>query len=229
MKKIVGLILALTLGFMLWAQGNGEKDGVVDEPDALVIREALPDWEGNYSESEVERAVLAGGCYWGVEAVFEQLQGVLDVDSGYSGGSAETAFYKQVGTGLTGHAEAVEIVYDPNQISYETLLEVFFMVAHDPTQLNYQGPDVGSEYRSAIFYLDDSQRRAAEGMIDQLGEDKVYPKPIVTEVVPLEAFYEAEDYHQDFLRLYPNQPYVAYWDIPKLEHLREAYPGLIFE
>jgi peptide-methionine (S)-S-oxide reductase len=151
------------------------------------------------------------------------------VDSGYSGGSAETAFYKQVGTGHTGHAEAVEIIYDPELISYETLLDVFFTVAHDPTQYNYQGPDVGTEYRSAIFYTDESQQKKAHTMIQKLTEEKVYTNPIVTELVPLDSFYPAEDYHQDFLRLNPTHGYIAYWDIPKLEHLWEEYPELVYE
>ena len=172
-------------------------------------------------------AVFAGGCFWGVEAVFERLQGVNDVVSGYSGGDAETAKYQTVGTGTTGHAEAVYIDFNPDEISYETLLEVFFTVAHDPTQLGYQGPDVGSEYRSVIFYTDDAQRTAIERSIEKIEQSGLYKDEVVTEIVPLDAFYPAEDYHQDFIKHNPNVPYVVYWDLPKLKHLEEAYPELI--
>lgn len=174
-----------------------------------------------------ETAVFAGGCFWGVEGVFERLNGVLDVVSGYSGGEAETAFYSQVGRGNTGHAESVQIIFDPEHIDYETLLEVFFSVAHDPTQLNYQGPDIGTEYRSAVFYLDDEQKRMTEKYINGLEEKGVYNKPIVTELTPLDAFYPAEAYHQDFLRLNPNHPYIVYWDAPKIMQLEETFPDLI--
>jgi peptide-methionine (S)-S-oxide reductase len=177
----------------------------------------------------VETAVLAGGCFWGVEAVFERLDGVIDVVSGYSGGEAETAKYKIVGTGKTGHAEAVHIVFDPEIIAFDVLLDVFFKVAHDPTQLNYQGPDVGTEYRSAVFYASEEQKEITESTIAKLEAEGVYRKPIVTEVAPLKAFYPAEDYHQDFMRLNPRHPYIVYWDVPKVEHLEEAYPELLAE
>ena len=176
---------------------------------------------------DTEVAVLAGGCFWGVEAVFESLTGVENVRSGYSGGKEETAKYMTVGTGTTGHAEAVEIIFDPQQISYRKLLEVFFTVAHDPTQLNYQGPDHGTQYRSAIFYTSSEQKKVAEEKISQLEKDKSFPEMIVTEVTPLDKFYPAEEYHQDFLKLNPSHPYIVYWDLPKLEHLNKEFPDLI--
>lgn len=183
----------------------------------------LPPWQDQYSPDQVETAVFAGGCFWGVEAVYEQLQGVLESESGYSGGEEATASYLMVGTGATGHAESVRILYDPEQISYEQLLEVFFLIAHDPTQLNYQGPDRGSEYRSVVFYTSEEQRRAVETYIGALDQQGIYPDPVVTEVQPLDAFYRAEEYHQDYLRLNPDNAYIQYWDMPKLEALQKAY------
>ena len=174
-----------------------------------------------------ERAIFAGGCFWGVEAVFEHLEGVMSAVSGYAGGTADTAEYSAVSSGKTGHAESVEVVFDPRQIRYETLLEVFFAVAHDPTQLNYQGPDHGTQYRSAIFYTSAEQRLAAGAYIDTLEKEKVFSLPVVTEVVPLEAFYAAESYHQDFMANNPNYPYIVYWDAPKIAHLESAYPQLL--
>jgi peptide-methionine (S)-S-oxide reductase len=172
-------------------------------------------------------AVFAGGCFWGVEAVFERLKGVQEAVSGYSGGEAGTARYELVGTGRTGHAESVRVAYDPQQVSYGTLLKVFFSVAHDPTQLNYQGPDHGPQYRSAIFYADEAQRRAAEQYIRALDQAKVYGSWIVTQLAPLKAFYPAEGYHQDFLQRNPTQPYIVMWDLPKLAALEQAYPQLV--
>jgi peptide-methionine (S)-S-oxide reductase len=181
------------------------------------------------SEGGTETAVLAGGCFWGMEAVFERLAGVLDVVSGYSGDRADTATYQTVSSGKTGHAESVRIVFDPNIVSFETLLEVFFNVAHDPTQLNFQGPDVGTQYRSVIFYANDEQKQTAERVIEKLDAGGRFEKAIVTEVVPLTEFYPAEDYHQDFMRRHPGHPYIAYWDVPKIKHLEEAYPELLKE
>ena len=174
-----------------------------------------------------EKAVLAGGCFWGVEAVFDQLRGVSNVVSGFSGGAAATAHYEIVSTGMTGHAESVEITYDPSQISYRQLLQVYFTVAHDPTQLDYQGPDHGSQYRSAIFYANDDQKRVAEATIRELTAKHVYAAPIVTKVVPLTAFYPAEDYHQHFIQKNPNYPYVVYNDLPKLKELHKRYATLL--
>ncbi len=173
-----------------------------------------------------QTAVLAGGCFWGVEAVFEHVKGVTDVRSGYSGGSPATAQYEKVGTGKTGHAESVRITYDPSQISYGQLLKVFFSVAHDPTELNRQGPDRGTQYRSAIFYSNEEQNRIAQAYIDQLNKAKVFARPIVTQVGPLESFHEAEAYHQDYLAHHPNEPYIVINDLPKVESLRKHLPGL---
>ena len=173
-----------------------------------------------------QTAVLAGGCFWGVEAVFEHVKGVSDVKSGYSGGSRETAQYQKVGTGETGHAESVKITYDPAQISYGQLLKVFFSVAHDPTELNRQGPDTGTQYRSAIFYANDEQKRIAQAYIDQLNRAKVFERPIVTEVAALKSFNEAEAYHQDYLVNHPDEPYIVINDMPKVENLKKQLPGL---
>ncbi|HEY8185293.1 MAG TPA: peptide-methionine (S)-S-oxide reductase MsrA [Pyrinomonadaceae bacterium] len=173
-----------------------------------------------------QTAVLAGGCFWGVEAVFEHVKGVTDVKSGYSGGSPATAQYETVSTGETGHAESVRITYDPSQISYGQLLKVFFSVAHDPTELNRQGPDTGSQYRSAIFYSTEEQKRIARAYIDQLNRAKVFGRPIVTQVTALQSFNEAEAYHQDYLVHHPDQPYIVINDLPKVENLRKQLPGL---
>jgi methionine-S-sulfoxide reductase len=169
---------------------------------------------------------LAGGCFWCTEAAFEQLAGVLDVTSGYIGGSAETANYKAVCNGDTGHAEAIRITYDPAQISYETLLDVFFD-AHDPAQLNRQGNDIGTQYRSAIFFANDEEKQIAEVKIRALNESKHFPRPIVTKLEPLAPFYVAEDYHQDYARLNPGQPYVQAVSIPKACKVREKHAGLV--
>jgi peptide-methionine (S)-S-oxide reductase len=173
-----------------------------------------------------DTAVFAGGCFWGVEAVFEHLKGVSSATSGYAGGSAPSPSYEQVSSGATGHAEAVSVVYDPSEISYDQLLQVFFTVAHDPTQLNRQGPDVGTQYRSAVFYRNAAQRQATEGYIAKSREARLYRGAIVTEVAPLRAFHAAEEYHQDYLAHHPNQPYIVINDAPKLEHLRRAFPAL---
>ncbi|TMG28586.1 MAG: peptide-methionine (S)-S-oxide reductase MsrA [Chloroflexi bacterium] len=165
-------------------------------------------------------AVLAGGCFWCVEAVYKNLDGVLTVKSGYAGGSADTADYETVSTGTTNHAESVEVVYDPGRITYGQILRVFFSIAHDPTQLNRQGPDTGRQYRSAIFYADDEQKRVAEAYIDQLNKAHIFDRPIVTEVVPLEAFFEAETYHQDYAARNPSNPYIVINAQPKVSKLR---------
>lgn len=173
-----------------------------------------------------QTAVLSGGCFWGIQAVFQHVKGVISATSGYSGGSAKTAEYEIVSTGGTGHAESVQIVYDPSQITYGELLRVFFSVAHDPTQLNRQGPDQGTQYRSSIFYRNDEQKRIAEAYIAQLDKAKVFSSPIVTKVVPLQAFYPAEAYHQNYATLHPNEPYILFNDAPKVEHLRQEFPAL---
>jgi peptide-methionine (S)-S-oxide reductase len=176
-----------------------------------------------------QRAVFAGGCFWGVEAVFEHVKGVIDVRSGYAGGTKETANYDAVSGGDTKHAESVEIRFDPAKITYEQLLKIFFEVAHNPTELNRQGPDVGPQYRSAIFYLNDDQKRAAKAIIESLSASKALPEPIVTEVVPLKAFYEAETYHQDFMRKNPRHEYIVYHDKPKIEALKKKFAALYVE
>jgi peptide-methionine (S)-S-oxide reductase len=171
-------------------------------------------------------AVLAGGCFWGVDAVFKHVKDVTEVTSGYSGGTGNTAQYETVSTGTTGHAESVKVTYDPSKISYSQLLKIFFFVAHNPTELNRQGPDQGTQYRSAIFYANDEQKRTAEAYIRQLTQNKVFPDPIVTQVVPLNRFYPAEAYHQNFLERYPDNPYIVFNDLPKLDQLRKQFPAL---
>ena len=174
-----------------------------------------------------QTSVLAGGCFWGVEAVFERLDGVSNVVSGFAGGSSANAHYDMVSTGTTGHAESVQITYDPAKISYGTLLKVFFAVAHDPTELNRQGPDEGTQYRSSIFYATPDQKTVADAYIRQLTAANVFPKPIVTTVVPLKGFFPAEPYHQHFLDRNPTYPYIVYNDLPKLEHLKKEFPQLL--
>ena len=174
----------------------------------------------------VHTAVFAGGCFWGIEAVFKHVKGVTQAVSGYSGGNAETANYDAVSSGRTGHAEAVRVSYDPSRISYGQLLRVFFSVAHDPTELNRQGPDIGSQYRSAIFFDNEEQKRVAEAYIAQLQGARAFPRAIVTRVTPLKAFYEAEDYHQDYLARHPDQPYIVINDLPKIADLQRQFPAL---
>ncbi len=173
-----------------------------------------------------QTAVFAGGCFWGVEAVFRHVAGVSRAVSGYAGGTTKKPTYEMVSSGATGHAEAVEVTFDPAKVSYGQLLRVFFSVAHDPTELNRQGPDVGTQYRSAIFYVDAEQRRVAEAYIAQLAAAKAFPRPVVTQVSSLTAFYPAEDYHQNYLALHPTQPYIVYNDLPKLEALKTQFPNL---
>jgi len=173
--------------------------------------------------------VFAGGCFWGVEAVFEHTRGVLSAVSGYAGGSLKSPSYEQVSEGSTGHAESVRVSYDPGQISYQQLLEIFFLVAHDPTQLDRQGPDIGTQYRSAIFYADEGQHRAALDMVAQLTARHAWPGKIVTAIEPLKAFYPAEPYHQHYLTRHPDQPYIVFNDLPKLGRLKQLYPSLYRE
>ena len=173
-----------------------------------------------------ETAVLAGGCFWGIQGVFQHVKGVSNAVSGYSGGDAQSAHYTDVGTGTTGHAESVQITFDPRVISYGTLLRIYFSVAHDPTELDRQGPDTGTQYRSAIFAKDAQQKRIAEAYVKQLGESGAYSGPIVTEIAPLKGFYPAEAYHQDFLVRNPDYPYIVYNDLPKVENLRKTFPDL---
>jgi peptide-methionine (S)-S-oxide reductase len=176
--------------------------------------------------SDRATAVFSGGCFWGVDAVYKHVKGVSKVVSGYAGGAADTAHYETVSTGTTGHAESVQVSYDPSKVSYDDLLKVFFFVAHDPTELNRQGPDSGTQYRSSIFYDSDAQKKMADDYIAQLEHKHSFSKPIVTKVVPLTGFYPAEDYHQNYLALHPYQPYIVYNDMPKLERLQKDLPGL---
>jgi len=173
-----------------------------------------------------ETAVLAGGCFWGMEGVFEHVKGVSQVVSGYAGGAHETATYGEVSTGTTGHAESVRITYDPSQVTYGQLLKVYFAVAHDPTEVNRQGPDVGTQYRSAIFYASPEQRRIGESYIAQLQAAHAFPSPIATQVAPLKGFYPAEAYHQGYLARHPDQPYIIINDLPKITRLKRELPGL---
>jgi len=176
-----------------------------------------------------ETAVFAGGCFWGVQAVFQRVRGVTRAVSGYAGGSAGTAQYDLVSRGTTGHAESVEVTWDPARVSYAQLLEVFFRVAHNPTELNRQGPDVGTQYRSAIFFTTPAQKTGAQGYIDQLTASKKFRRPIVTQVEPLAGFYKAEDYHQNYFDRHPDEPYIVYNDWPKVDGLRKEFPALYVE
>ena len=189
------------------------EDAVVIPPPAVDVQNA----------SGIQTAVLAGGCFWGVQGVFQHTKGVVNAVSGYSGGNQKNADYHMVSTGTTGHAESVEIKFDPKKISYGKILQIFFSVAHDPTQLNRQGPDSGTQYRSAIFTTSDEQKNVADAYIAQLNAAGVYRKPIVTKVGPLQGFFAAETYHQDYLTLHPTQPYIAYNDIPKVENLKKLF------
>ena len=197
--------------------------------NSVAMPAATPDRAATTTVKSEQTAVFAGGCFWGVEAVFEHVRGVIDVKSGYSGGTKASADYDTVSEGKTGHAESVKVTYDPTKVTYEQLLTVFFSVAHDPTQLNYQGPDHGTQYRSAIFYVDDDQRRAAIAYIDKIQQAKMYPNPVVTQVVPFEAFYDAEAYHQDYMKHHPTDQYIVYNDAPKVAALKEKFPDLYLD
>ena len=194
--------------------------------DALVIPPPAVDAP---SSDGLQTAVLAGGCFWGVQGVYQHTAGVVNAVSGYAGGTKATADYPTVSSGSTGHAESVSVRYDPNKISYGKILQIFFSVVHDPTQLNRQGPDSGTQYRSAIFTTSDEQKKVAEAYIAQLDGAKVFKKPIVTKVGALQGFYPAEDYHQDYLTLHPNQPYIAFNDIPKVENLKKLFAANYLE
>ena len=204
---------ALAIATFAVAPSRAAEEAVIIPPPATDVAAA----------SDIQTAVIAGGCFWGVQGVFQHTAGVVNAVSGYAGGSKATADYNMVSMGTTGHAEAVEIKYDPKKISYGKILQIFFSVVHDPTQLNRQGPDTGTQYRSAIFTTNDEQKKVAEAYIAQLNAAKVYKKPIVTKIGPLEAFYAAEAYHQDYLTLHPNQPYIAFNDIPKVHALKKIF------
>jgi peptide-methionine (S)-S-oxide reductase len=195
------------------------------ERSAVVLPNPTVD-ESMGAKSGQATAVFAGGCFWGVQAVFQHVKGVVSATSGYSGGPSIAAEYEVVSTGTTGHAESVKVVYDPAKITYGQLLKVFFSVAHDPTELNRQGPDQGTQYRSVIFYNSDQQKRIAQAYIAQLDQAKVFPHAIVTQVAPLKAFYPAEAYHQNYATLHPDNPYIKYNDLPKVAHLQQQFPNL---
>ena len=198
-------------------------------PALLFLLAATPLRSQTTPPPNTETAVFAGGCFWGVDAVFKHVKGVVQVVSGYAGGKAPTAHYELVSTGETGHAESVEVTYDPAQVSYRQLLQVFFTVAHDPTELNRQGPDMGSQYRSAIFYRSAEQQKAAQAYIAELSHTHLFDKPIVTQVVPLDQFFAAEAYHQNYLAQHMTQPYIVYNDLPKLDRLQKTFPALYRE
>jgi peptide-methionine (S)-S-oxide reductase len=188
------------------------------------VKIPAPAMDDTAAATGLQTAVFAGGCFWGVQGVFQRVDGVVQAVSGYAGGSKATAHYEMVGTGLTGHAESVKITYDPKKVSYGTLLQIYFSVAHDPTQLNRQDPDSGTQYRSAIFTTDPAQKQTAERYIAQLDAAKVYPSKIVTQVVPLPEFFAAEGYHQDYLTLHPESGYIAHFDLPKIAYLQKLFP-----
>ncbi len=210
-----GLVAALAIGALAPRFGSAGEAAVKISPPAV---------DATASASGTQTAVFAGGCFWGVQGVFQRVNGVVQAVSGYAGGAKETAQYEMVGSGLTGHAESVKITYDPKKVSYGTLLQIYFSVAHDPTQLNRQDPDRGTQYRSAVFYATPAQKETTERYIAQLDAAKSYPDRIVTQVVPLVAFYAAEDYHQDYLTLHPEQGYIARFDLPKVANLKAMFP-----
>lgn len=218
MLKSLGFgAVALLLVMVFLAARSSGKDAPVPSP-ALDSAKA--------SQPGQQTVVVAGGCFWGIQAVFQHMKGVTNATSGYAGGDAKTADYELVSMGNTGHAESVKVTYDPSQITYGELLRVFFSVAHDPTQLNRQGPDDGTQYRSVIFYNSDEQKRIAEAYIAQLDATKVFPHKIVTQVVPLEGFFRAEAYHQDYASNHPTSPYIMFNDAPKVANLKKEFPEL---
>ena len=204
--------------------------GVACNTSSAAVAIPDPDVDNPLSSAKgQETAVLAGGCFWGIQALFEHVKGVIRATSGYSGGAANTAQYEKVSTGRTGHAESVQVIYDPSQISFGQILKIFFSVAHDPTQLNQQGPDAGTQYRSAIFFASEDQKRISQAYIEQLSESKVFKQPIVTQIVPLVAFYPAEDYHQDYVVHHPENMYIVINDLPKVDNLKKQFPALFVE
>jgi peptide-methionine (S)-S-oxide reductase len=217
-SRLTALLGMAVMGVLLW-------DSPLLGAEAPVII-APPAVDNPKATGPMQTAVLAGGCFWGVQGVYEHVRGVRKVIAGYAGGERSTADYKRVGSGSTGHAESVKIIFDPAKISYGQILQIAFSVVHDPTQLNRQGPDVGTQYRSVIFYADDDQRRIAQAYIAQLDQAHVFARSIVTQVDPLKGFYEAEGYHQDYLVHNPTEPYIATYDVPKVENLKRTFPEL---
>jgi peptide-methionine (S)-S-oxide reductase len=219
MSRAFVLVAALAAAALFWFMGRAGANPAVALPAPAADESRAP-------TAGKDTVVLAGGCFWGIEAVFEHVKGVTEATSGYAGGSAADARYERVSDGNTGHAESVRVTFDPAQVSLGQLLQVFFSVAHDPTQVNRQGPDTGTQYRSAIFVSDAAQRRVVDAYIAQLDEAKVFPRRIATEVAPLAAFYPAEAYHQNYAALHPGNPYIVINDAPKVKHLREMFPAL---
>ncbi len=207
----------LLAGVLAWQVSSGAAESTFNIPPPAVDQAAV-------TAPGTTTAVIAGGCFWGVQGVFQRVDGVTQAVSGYSGGSKATAHYEMVGSGLTGHAESVKVTFDPKKVSYGKLLQIYFSVAHDPTQLNRQDPDSGTQYRSAIFYGDAAQKQTADAYIAQLDSAKVFPSKIVTQVVPLTQFYDAEGYHQDYLTLHPESGYIAHYDLPKIVYLKTLFP-----
>jgi len=212
------ILLSAVLALFVWTRHNYTSAATVI-PDS-VVDDTLVSQKGQ------ETVVLAGGCFWGIQAVFQHVKGVSSATSGYAGGTVKNPDYEQVSTGETGHAESVEIVYDPSKLTLGQLLKVFFSVAHDPTELNRQGPDTGTQYRSIIFFTSQDQQRIARAYVEQLDQAKVFSQPIMTEIVPFKAFYRAEDYHQNYAAEHPNNPYIATFDLPKVKNLQQQFPGL---
>lgn len=219
-KRVSTFVLAVlaVISLFMWKRASASENAVVIPRPTVDAPLA--------SAPGKQTAVVAGGCFWGTQAVFQHVKGVKSVTAGYSGGSSSTAEYEVVSTGKTGHAESVQITFDPSQISYGQLLQVFFSVAHDPTQVDRQGPDTGTQYRSVIFYANDDQKRIADAYIAQLGQAKSFAQPIATQVTQLKGFYAAEQYHQNYATLHPDNPYIAFNDLPKVEHLKQVFPEL---
>jgi peptide-methionine (S)-S-oxide reductase len=215
-SRLIPLVAVAAAGLLLWASQSATPAAAAALPRPLTDLQKGP--------GPVQTAVLSGGCFWGVQGVFEHVRGVRQVVAGYAGGNASTATYETVSEGDTGHAESVRISFDPAQVSFGQLLQVAFSVAHDPTQLNRQGPDTGTQYRSAVFFTSDDQQRVANAYIAQLNGAHAFPDKIVTEVTRLNRFFPAERYHQDYLKLHPDQPYIAVNDLPKIRNLKQTYP-----
>ncbi|MER8511732.1 peptide-methionine (S)-S-oxide reductase MsrA [Mesorhizobium sp. M1060] len=218
-SALAALIVAAAAAAFWQSPARSAEDAVVIPPPAVDEKAA----------SGSEKAIFAGGCFWGVQGVFQHVKGVTKAVSGYTGGAKDDAVYETVGSGRTGHAESVEITYDPSKVTYGQLLQVYFSVAHNPTQLNFQGPDSGTQYRSTIFAENDAQQKIAQSYIAQLDQAKVFSKPIVTTLETGKTFYPAEEYHQDFLTLNPTYPYIVYNDLPKVANLKALFPGLYSE
>lgn len=218
-SALAALIVAAAAAAFWQSPARSAEDAVVIPPPAMDEKAA----------SGSETAIFAGGCFWGVQGVFQHVKGVTKAVSGYTGGAKDDAVYETVGSGRTGHAESVEITYDPSKVTYGQLLQVYFSVAHNPTQLNYQGPDSGTQYRSTIFAENSEQQKIAQSYIAQLDKAKVFPKPIVTTLETGKTFYPAEEYHQDFLTLNPTYPYIVYNDLPKVANLKSLFPALYSE